>query len=310
MAKKTKPTHESGTNEFLVAANFLLSLPVPKTYKPLVVPELPFDIQLLNSSSVYRHSRQLYLELGGVFIPRLCSTLRGLSAQDLFLDQIDYSPALSELAWFVDRGHTFSDGAEEIAALIRFTEISIFHEQNHRVLWRLLPPVPTGEINVCRYLNFAESLIVALDMAFSDQLGQKVSTTFERMKVIYHPGGEDKYSRKPNKDYRNYLLSIFVTTYFAMETMHDDDVLNAVNYVLPGQKNINRVGVQRALQLSEQFTRVTNPQWQKLNWKSGAQKLKRLQVGAKEKALVLPNDPLDLDAEFQIAHRVFDHFGV
>lgn len=310
MAKKVKPPVDSSINNFLSDARMLFALPIAKKYALLLLPEYPFDLQLLNSSSVYRQSRKLYLDLGGQFYPRMCSTLRGLSAQDLFKDEINYSPAMSELTWFVNDGHVFSDSAEEIAALIRFTEISIFHEQNHRVIWRLLPPIGSEPADICRYLNFAESLVVSLDMAMSDQLGSKVSSAFERMKIIYHPGGKDKYSRKPNKDYRNYLLAILATTYFAMETMHDDDILNAVNYVLPGQKSINLVAVQRALQLSELFTRVTNPEWQKINWRSGQKKLSKLQMDVKEKPLHLPNDPLDLDTEFEFAHRVFDHFGV
>jgi hypothetical protein len=310
MAKKIKPSTESETQTFLDMARFLFALPVPKKYQTQVLPEYPFDLQLLNLSAIYRQSRKLYLDLGGRFFPRMCSTMRGLSAQDLFRDEIDYSPCQTELKWFLSDGHVFSDANEETKSLIRFNEISIFHEQNHRILWRILPPAPSEKADVYRYLNFAESIVVTLDMALSDQLGPVVSTHFEQMKVIYHPGSNDKYSRKPNKDYRNYLFALLTTTYFALETMHYDDVLNAVNYVLPGQKNINRLAVHRALQLSELFTRVTNPQWQNLNWNNGQKKLRLLQAKSKEKPLYLPADPLDLQPEFNIAQRVFDHFGL
>lgn len=305
-----KKTNAESIKAFVSDAELLFAIPIRKKFADLVIPEFPFDLQLLNASPLYRKSRELYLDLGGRYFPRVCSTMRGLSTQDLFKDEIDYPPLLSELKWFVEKGAIFSDASEEIAALIRFSEISLFHEQNHRIIWRLLPRCPQQEADVCRYLNFAEALVVTLDMAMSDQLGMKFSGAFERMKIIYHPGGVDRYSKKPNKDCRNYLRGILATAYYEMETMHPDDVLKAVDYVLPGQKNINRAAVQRGQQLSELFTRVTNPEWQKLNWRSGQKKLKKLQARFNENFLILPKDPLDLDLEFDLADQVFDHFGI
>lgn len=310
MAKNSNLNAKNEVRNFLKNANTLFAIPAPLKYPKLVVNELPFDLQLLNTSSLYRKSRQLYLKLGGKFSSRICSTMRGLSSQDLFKDDIDYSPALSELLWFRDYGHNVSDAIEQIAALIRFTEISIFHEQNHRVIWRLLPPIPESQYEIFRYFNFAESLVVTLDMALGDQLGRKLSAIFERMKIIYHPGGEDGYAAKSKAEYRKYLLAILTTTYYALETLHNDDIPKAVDYVLPGQKQINRVAVKRALQLSELFTRVTNPQWQNIYWKIGQKKLRRLQKNSKEASLCLPKDPLDLENEFLIADRIFEYFGL
>lgn len=310
MAKNSNLNAKNEVRNFLKNANTLFAIPAPLKYPKLVVNELPFDLQLLNTSSLYRKSRQLYLKLGGKFSSRICSTMRGLSSQDLFKDDIDYSPALSELLWFRDYGHNVSDAIEQIAALIRFTEISIFHEQNHRVIWRLLPPIPESQYEIFRYFNFAESLVVTLDMALGDQLGRKLSAIFERMKIIYHPGGEDGYAAKSKAEYRKYLLVILTTTYYALETLHNDDIPKAVDYVLPGQKQINRVAVKRALQLSELFTRVTNPQWQNIYWKIGQKKLRRLQKNSKEASLCLPKDPLDLENEFLIADRIFEYFGL
>ena len=310
MFKQKKPVRDPGIKEFLTNAQLLFEMPANKKFKELVVPELPFDIQLLSSSSIYRDSRRMYLDLGGQFSPRVCSTMRGLSTQDLFKDEIQYSPTLSELIWFKDHGYIYGDAAEEIMALIRFSEISIFHEQNHRIFWRRLPRCPEDEPSVLRYLDFAESLVVTLDMAFADQLGRRASTAFEKMKVIYHPGGFDKYSEKSKAEYRQYLLAILTTTYFAMQTMHYDDLFDAVNYVLPGQKKMNRVAVNRALQLSELFTRVTNPQWQSANWQSGRNKLKKLHSKSNSNFLKLPADPLDLDLELEMALELFEYFGL
>jgi hypothetical protein len=295
---------------FVKDARVLFALPVPKKHTSLLLHEVPFDLQLLNSSAIYRSSRQLYFALGGAFSPRVCSTMRGLSTQDLFKDEIEYTPSLSEMKWLQEFGHQVSDAHEEMTSLLRFSEISLFHEQNHRVIWRLLPPVPENQADVRRYLNFAESLVVTLDMVLGDQLGPVISETFERVKIIYHPSGRDSYVEKPKAEYRKYLRAILTATYYALEHMHKADILKAVNYVLPNQEIINKAAVKRALQLSEIFTHVTNPQWQSLYWQDGQQKLKKLQRKSKEAQFCLPADPLDLEFEFRIADRVFNYFGL
>ncbi len=295
---------------FVKDAGVLFALPTPKKQAALLVPDLPFDLQLLNSSAVYLASRKLYLSLGGTFSPRVCSTMRGLSAQDLFKDEIEYTPALSEMKWLQEFGYQVGDAHDELTALLRFSEISLFHEQNHRVIWRLLPRVPENQDDIRRYFNFAESLVVTLDMVLGDQLGPKISDAFERIKAIYHPSGRDGYVTKSSAEYRQYLLAILTATYFTLEHMHTADILNAVQYVLSGKNAVNKVAVKRALQLSEIFTHITNPQWQSIYWKTGQMKLKKLQRKSKEGVLHLPEDPLDLDGELMLAHRVFDCFGI
>lgn len=300
----------SEVKSFVQDASALFALPTPKKYLSLQVAESPFDLQLLNLSSAYRASRKLYLNLGGRFLPRVCSTMRGLSALDLFSDEIEYTPSLSEMKWLQEFGHQVSDAYDEMTALLRFSEISLFHEQNHRVIWRLLPRVPQNQDEVRRYLNFAESLVVTLDMALGDQLGPQLSDRFERVKIIYHPSGRDGALQKSHAEYRKYLLALLTATYYLLEQMYPDDILKAVQYVLPDQTQLNKIAVKRALQLSEIFTQVTNPQWQKLYWQQGQAKLQKLQRQSKEGVLIIPADPLDLENEFVIAHRVFDCFGV
>ncbi len=295
---------------FVKDAGLIFAVSTPKKHSSLLVPDLPFDLQLLNSSSVYLASRKRYLSLGGVFSPRVCSTMRGLSAQDLFKDEIEYTPSLSEMKWLHEFGHQVGDAHDELTALLRFSEISLFHEQNHRVIWRLLPRVPENHDEIRRYFNFAESLVVTLDMVLGDQLGPKMSDAYERVKAIYHPSGRDGYVAKSKAEYRSYLMAILTATYYALEHMHTADILKAVQYVLPGQSTVNKVAVKRALQLSEIFTQITNPQWQSIYWKTGQMKLKKLQRKSNEGLFQLPADPLDLDGEFMLAHRVFDCFGL
>ena len=295
---------------FLKDVELLFSLPISKKYKKLVLQEYPFDNQLLNLSRLYRQSRVHYISLGGTFSPKVCSTMRALSAQDLFKDEIDFTPSLSELFWFKNCHSEISDPDAEIESLTRFNEISLFHEQNHRIIWRLLPPPPKEERDLNRYLNFAESLVVTLDLALGDELGRKLSPVFERMKVIYRSGGKMSPALLSKEQYRKYLLSLFCTTYYALETIHYDDILKAVNYVMPGQKNLNRHAVQRGLEISELFTRVTNPLWQERYWKIARKKLAKIHSQSNEECLYLPEDPLHLPEEFSYVRRVFEEYGL
>lgn len=296
--------------KFLRDLNKLRSLPIQRRYSKFALEEYPFDLQLMSASRLYRHSRQRYLEIGGDFFPRVCSTMRSLSAQDLFQDGIDFTPAMAELNWFGDHSHEVADPEQEIAGLMRFNEISLFHEQNHRILWRLLPPAPKEQRDFCRYLNFAESLAVTLDLALGDELGKETSTVFERMKVIYRPGGEDTWFKKSKSEYRAYLTALLCATYYLLEGVHPDDILKAVDYVLPGPLKMKKDAVRRGLELSESFTRITNPEWQKRFWKQARSKLKKINGVSAEEPLYLAEDPLDLEGEFEVAHRVFDFYGI
>ena len=283
-------------------------MPTSKRHDELWLEEYPFDLQLLTASRIYRESRKQYVELGGAFTPRVASMLRSLSAQDLFADDIEYTPSFTELEWFRDRHGEVSDPDDEVSALSRFNEISLFHEQNHRLIWRLLPPPPSSVRDIGRYLNFAESLVVMLDLALGDELGAKISPAAERMKVIYRTGRASKWQKRSKSDYRKYLLAIQCASYFVLELLHPDDILGAIDYVIPGQKAMNKEAVQRSLDINDLFKAVTNPEWQKRNWKSIPAKLAKVHGKSTLDPLDLPEDPLDLDEEFNITRRVLASF--
>ncbi|AHZ85393.1 hypothetical protein AB1A81_13365 [Bdellovibrio bacteriovorus] len=316
MAKRTsikKPVSETQQeiNQFVKDLQILGEQPVSRKHTKVLLEDYPFDGAMLNASSVYRKSRELYLSLGGAFTARVCSTMRSLSAQDLFKDNIEFTPTAAELVWFRDFHHEVADPLDEIRSLMRFNEISLFHEQNHRVIWRLLPPAPTEQRDISRYLNFAESLVVTLDLALGDQLGKKLSPAYERMKVIYRSGGEDAWMNKSKAEYRQYLLALCVSTYYLLEMINPEDILKAVDYVLPGQKKMNKDAVRRGLELSELFTRVTNPLWQERYWQMASAKLQNMHADSEEDALYLPEDPLDMEeSEFFFVRRVFDYYGL
>lgn len=296
--------------QFLKDARLLAGIPCSKRYADLSLYEYPFDHQLLSLSPLYRESRKQYIELGGRFHPRISSTMRSLSAQDLFKDEIDYTPAATEIEWFAENIDEVHDVAEEIAALERFNTISVFHEQNHRILWRILPPAPKTERELSRYLNFAEALVVMLDLALGDQIGAKLSPAFERMKVIYRTGRKPKSWSQSKALYREYLIAMMCATYLILELVNPDDVQAAVDYILPGQKKMNREAVSRAFDINELFTRITNPQWQARYWKDASRKLTKMHKGSSDPVLHLPVDPLDLDEEFELARHVLEQFGL
>lgn len=310
VALKSQQKLKSNLKQFLKDVDVLCKLPAVKKYPKLILSEYPFDNQMLNLSRLYRNSRKFYISMGGIFSPRVCSTMRALSAQDLFKDEIDYTPAFSELMWFAEYSDVVSDPETELAALIRFNDISLYHEQNHRVIWRLLPPAPTEQHELRRYLNFAESLVVTLDLALGDEVGEKLSPVFERLNLLYRPGIKNKWLALSKKEYRKYLLSVLCATYYALERIEARDILKAVNYIFPGQKLMNNEAVRRSLELNEDFTQVTNPQWQQIYWKSAAIKLQKMHRNNREEIFYLPEDPLELQEEFFYARRIFDYYGL
>lgn len=300
----------SDVTYFLKDVRMLTNVAKSARHSRLALYEYPFDLQLLTLSSLYRESRKQYLEIGGRYSPRISSTMRSLSAQDLFADEIDYSPAHTEITWFGKNSRDVHDPAEEIVSLERFNTISVFHEQNHRILWRLLPPASKGERALSRFLNFAESLVVMLDLALADQVGSKLAPVFERMKVIYRAGHAPERVRSSPSTYRDYLIAAQFATYLILELVNPEDVDAAVDYVFPGQKSLNRVAVNRALDINELFTRITNPQWQERNLKHARRSLRKMHTGFDGAPLELPNDPLDFESEFAITRYVLGEFKV
>jgi hypothetical protein len=284
------------------------SLKKSRLYKELHVPELLFDLQMLSNSKLYRASRSHYLALGGKFKSRICSTLRSLSSDDIFKFEIEYAPAESEVLWFSKNPQFGIDAEEEMKALQRFTDVSVFHEQNHRVIWHLLPAAPADRMGFRRFLNFAESLVVTLDAALGDEVGGETSEMMFRLNLLYRPAGEAVPANALL--YRRYLVALFFATYMLLEWVDKRDIPKAVNFVFPDQTPINRQAVKRALELSGSFTEVTNPQWQSLYWRKALRNLQNFNKGKGKTRLRLPADPLDLGVEFALVHEILDYFDL
>lgn len=310
MRKSSSSKNNLFVKNFVSDVKTLLRQPVDQQYKKFFLKEYPFDSQLISTSVLYRKSREAYFKLGGQYTPTVVSTMRSLSTHDLFQNNIEYTPIHSEISWLHFHAKSFPDTYDQVKSIKHFHDISIFHEQNHRIIWKLLPPAPIDKDHVRRYLNFAESLVVCLDLALADHVDGKLSKIYERMSLFYRPAGPVSLKKLSKKDYRRYLLSAFCATYYCLERLHHDDILKAVNYVLPENKKFNRQAVTRGLELNQDFTEITNPQWQEIYWQSAAAKLSDIHKGSKKPVLFLPEDPLNLDSEFDIANRVFDFFEV
>jgi len=312
MKKKSSKAKNDGAlvRNFVSDVKCLLQQPVFATLQKFFLKEYPFDPQLISLSNLYRTSRAEYYKLGGTYTPSVVSTMRSLSTHDLFKNEIEYTPAFSEILWLHENVQNMPDSVQQLNSIKHFHDISIFHEQNHRIIWKLLPPAPTDKSNLRRYLNFAESLVVCLDLALADEVDAKLSKVCERLSLFYRPAGSANLKKLSKKEYRQYLLSAFYATYCCLEQIHHEDILKAVNYVLPENKKINRQAVTRGLELNQDFTEVTNPQWQEIYWQSAAIKLSAIHQGSKAPVLFLPEDPLDLENELKIVEQVFDFFGI
>ena len=308
--KKLKVKKDLKVKNFLKDIEVLSQIATSHKYVKLILPEYPFDKQLLNLSELYRTSRKHYLSIGGTFVPKLCSMMRSLSSHDLLKNEIEFTPSLSEFLWFKNHFKQVIDPEAEVDALNRFNDISLFHEQNHRVVWALLPQAPEDQGGVRRYLNFAESIVVVLDLALGDEIGLKFSPVFERLNLIYRPGSEKNKNKRSKEEYRRYLLAIFCATYCILELIETEDILKVLNYIFPGQSQLNKESVLRSLELNEDFVQNTNPQWQKINWKEFTTKLKNRYETLEDDVLYLPQNPLDLETQFFYVQQVLDFFNL
>jgi hypothetical protein len=285
---------EKPQKALLKAIQLLNKLPRKSKYDSLAVAEYPFDLLLLSLSSLYRKSRQSFLAMGGQFFPKVCSVARSLSDKDLFRKEIYYSPLESELLWFCDQGmYEVTDAAESARHLMDIGGISLFHEQNHRIVWNLLPPPPEDKVDFLRYLNFAESIVVGLDLALADELGKRQSHALEEIKSIYRTTSDESWSKKPTREYWDYLSAAILSTYFLLEGFDPRDLPKGLRVVFPEQHKLVKAAVKRSLDLSQHFVSSTNRMWQDRHWQFALDSLLALRgEGAKEGPLCLADDPI------------------
>ncbi len=284
--------------------------PVPGT-----LPGQPFDSHLLALSALYRKSRRLYRSLGGGFSPALLSSGRTLSSASLLTNHIEYSPIEQEMIW------TATDPLENRETLFQLRTYctSVFHEQNHRILWSLLPPPPSKESELRMYLNFAESLVVATDMALGDELNYYSSRLFYLTGVIYHSGTYAHQELGSSRKYRNYLHAAIYSTYLNLEMFDADPIKKGLHHLYPTLGVIADYAMERSLDLDRKFVEITNPFWQEKHLKKVKTTSKKSSRKSEVPAgpfqnnslpLILPRDPLDNRLLYLWAEKWMDKIGI
>jgi len=307
-ANKVRQT-DTARKEFLALRSAVVRLArmrprvAPKNHQP----EHPFDAVLLSISPLYRQSRHLYLESKGEFRSLLVSSPRTLSSPTLLEPLIQYSPVETELVWAatdpIERQNT-----HHLLTLRTFVG-SLFHEQNHRTLWTILPPPPGDAKGIRKYLNFAESLVISIDMALGDELGPKLARELYLTGAIYDPGTDIQKLQLNRREYRNYLQATTHATYLNLEHYDPKQIGKGIAALFPSLGSLSERAAKRSGNLDRAFVWNTNPAWQKKH----RGKVARALASDREKLvlpLVLPDNPMDNRQQYLLAEKWFEALGL
>lgn len=270
--------------------------------------EQPFDGLLYAISPLYRQSRKRYLEVGGRFRSLLVSSPRTLSSPTLLEPIIQYSPLETEMIWAST--DPAESGNEHHLLTLRTYVGSLFHEQNHRSLWTLLPPPPRDVTGIHRYLNFAESLVITSDMALGDELGTELARKFYLTGTIYDPGTDVRRSKLSRRDYRNYLQAAMHATYLNLEFYDPADIERGISALFPGIGKLAQRASRRSGNLDRAFVWKTNPAWQKKQGGKVYQTLTKRRNLKREQPLLLSDDPMDNRLQYLFAEKWFEALGL
>jgi hypothetical protein len=269
--------------------------------------EQPFDALLLSISPLYRKSRELYLKSKGTFRSLLVSSPRTLSSPTLLEPLIQYSPVETEMIWAatdpIERKN-----AHHLLTLRTYVG-SLFHEQNHRTLWTLLPPPPKDKEGIRRYLNFAESLVISADMALGDELGPKQARELYLTGTIYDPGTDVRKLGLNRREYRNYLQATTHATYLNLEFYEPREIGRGISALFPSIGALSERAAERSGNLDRSFVWNTNPAWQKKHRDKVAAALSSGRVSNRA-TLVLPEDPMDNRQQYLLAEQWFEALGL
>lgn len=281
-----------------------------KTAAKGALPGQAFDAFYLATSPLFRRSRARFLAQGGKFEARFVTSPRSLSSAILLENRIQYSPTEDELLWqATDPAERGSD--ETLLRLVGYST-SLFHEQSHRILWKLLPPpADQSEAGLSRYLNLVESIVIGLDMALGDELGPKLSALGYQTGTLYDPGSYAKFDTR--RDRRNYLHVAIRATYLALELYEKKDVRRAMRAWAPAwMPNLHREAiahaVDRALRLDVAFVRVTNLLWQEKHLPGFGKFIAGM--NGKRARVALEKDPADWIGPYLAIEAVFTAFGL
>jgi hypothetical protein len=265
--------------------------------------EQPFDSLLLSVSPLYQKSRQLYLKANGTFRSLLVSSPRTLSSPTLLEPLIQYSPVETEMIWAATDPIERKNSHHLLT--LRTYVGSLYHEQNHRSLWKILPPPPKDAVGIRRYLNFAESLVISSDMALGDELGPKLARQLYLTGTIYDPGTNIRQLGLSKREYRNYLQATTHATYLNLEFYDPEQIGQGIAALFPTLGELSKRASQRSGNLDRAFVWKTNPAWQKKHRDKVARAL-----SSHQEEFILPEDPMDNRLQYLLAEKWFEALGL
>ena len=264
------------------------------------------DRHLLWISPLYRRSRQLFLQTSGNFVPSYLSLVRALTSPTLIDPNIHYTPYQDELVWVTSRGSFLKAFDPLFLKTMKETITPIYHEQNHRILWNILPPPGPDYRTFKRYLHFAESIAVALDAACSNELGRPLGQIFNLCGVLANFGDPTAFQTMNRPTYRRYLKAHAYSNYLYMELYQPRQVIEFICRHF--RDDLGPLALHAAEDaiggLNIDFVRVTCPSWENQHLRYAHKQLRK-RAEAEASTLTMPADFRDLIVFERMAERLF-----
>ncbi|MFZ3229689.1 MAG: hypothetical protein WA160_05765 [Pseudobdellovibrio sp.] len=264
----------------------------------------PFDSELLHLSSIYRKSRKLYLDSGGTFTSCYVSKDRLLLSSNLLYKNIEYNSIEKQLDWASQQSE--QKRIKEILFVNKIA-VNIFHEQNHRILMKILPAAPIESVNLRRYLNFTESLVVAIDLCLGHQINKKMGLFFQLVGVTYQQGFGRETQFLSKRIYRDYLHAYAYSVFLSLCLYPQKEASKVIGKLFfhLDQEILKQLMI-RSYGTGTLFGKTTNIEWQKNNKKEVIKVYSKI----KGKPLVISSDPLDYSQLYHIGEQWFDMLGL
>jgi hypothetical protein len=228
---------------------------------PLALDEHMLDRELLQLSALYAQSRTLFLNCGGSYRFELASKSRSIMTSGVIEECVPVSPVYREVLWCA-RSSKISRQERERADFLFECVTPLFHEQNHRILWRVLP-APANESDACwrKYLVFCESVVVALDYLISMELGKGVGDFFGRVGCLYYWDSAQRNKCGMNEKELPQKISLFVYAVFcALTGVPQASIVQQLLHRAPSKWVLDVV--KTTSELSRGFVNKAHLQWQ------------------------------------------------
>ena len=225
---------------------------------PLEVNNQIFDRFMLYSYPLYLKSRQLALGFDCEFQHIHSDISFQLIENTLLTNRIQIVPLENECRWTAFDPQ-FKNSLHILHVLYNIS--SVFHEQNHRVLWSLLPKCAPGGRALKNYLNFAESLTMTLDYALAHTIQPKMAWFLQLTGVSYR-GAQFRKHSKDKKNYPTFLVSFCIGQLMYFDFCKKREVKKFLYEKFQVKNEIISDAVDMAFTIESEFNTETNRQWQ------------------------------------------------